>query len=103
MSIPTIVDPTGVPASIDTIIPNAAQIIERTAELITTALKLLYSRIVESAGNIIRADVRSDPTKFIARTIMTAIITAMTKLYKRTFTPIAFEKSSSKVRAKILL
>ena len=80
ISIPTIVDPTGVPQRIETIIPDAALITDMIAELMTTALKLLYSLIVDSAGKIINADVRSDPTKFMASTIITAIITAIAKL-----------------------
>ena len=36
ISMPTIVEPTGVPASIDIMMPKAAQIIDNIAELMTT-------------------------------------------------------------------
>lgn len=80
MSVATIVDPTGVPVSIEMISPSAAQSTENIAENITTDLKLLKSLIAESAGKIMSADVRSDPTRFIASTIITAITTAITIL-----------------------
>ena len=45
-----------------------------------TLLKLLNSLIAESVGKTINADVRRAPTKFMARTIITAVITAIMRL-----------------------
>jgi len=73
------------------------------AEHTMTDLKLLNTLIAESAGKIIKADIKSEPTKFIASTIITAIITAITTLYASTFLPVAFANVSSKVTANSLL
>ena len=59
--------------------------------------------MADSAGKIIRADMSSEPTRFMANTITTAIVMAISKLYKSAFVPTAFAKFSSKVTAKILL
>lgn len=99
----TMVEPTGVPARIDMMMPQNAQITERVAEKMVTALKLPNSRIAESAGKITSADIRSDPTRFMASTMITAITTAIRVLYLSAPTPVAFEKFSSKVTANILL
>ena len=96
------VAPTGVPARIEIIRPALAQISEIITEQIITLLKLLKSLIAESAGKIINAEISSEPTKFIAKTIITAITTAIRRLYKSARTPVAFAKLSSKVTAKIL-
>ena len=80
MSISTIVEPIGVPAIIEIRIPKTEHKTDIIAEPITTHLKLLKIRIVDKAGNIIRAEVSSDPTSFIAKTIIIAIITAIIKL-----------------------
>ena len=80
MSAATIVEPTGVPHKTEIIIPRAEQVTESTAEHTVTLLKLLKIRIAESAGKIISAEMRSEPTKFIASTIITATITAIMRL-----------------------
>lgn len=80
MSMSTIVDPIGVPAIIEISIPKTEHITDKMAEPITTHLKLLKIRIVDRAGNIIRAEVSSEPTSFIAKTIIIAIITAIIRL-----------------------
>ena len=98
----TIVEPTGVPAKMATRIPAREQTTEMTAAATVTVKKLLKTRIAESAGNTTSAETKSAPTRFIARTIMTAIIMAMSRLNKLTFTPVARAKFSSKVMAKIL-
>jgi len=103
ISTATMVDPTGVPRSIETRIPKTVHSIEKTTAHIVTALKLLNTRIAESAGKIIKADMSSAPTRFIARTMITAITIDRVRLYILTFTPVATAKSSSKVIAKILL
>ena len=76
----TIVEPTGVPASMDMMIPERAHVTDRTADKMVTFMKLLKSLIAESAGKIIRAEISSEPTRFIARTIITAITVAMSRL-----------------------
>ena len=96
-------EPTGVPANMDTRIPIAVQHTENITEQMTTALKLLNTRMADKAGNIIRAVVKSEPTKFIAKTMTSAVIMAMSILYCPALIPVATEKFSSNVTAKILL
>ena len=76
MSMATMVDPTGVPARIAIKIPSSEQSTEITAEATVTEKKLLKSRMAESAGNTTKADTNKAPTRFMARTMMTAIMTA---------------------------
>jgi len=76
----TIVGPIGVSAKSDIKIPKTAQSTDVTAEQTTTERKLLKTLIAESAGKITRADIRSEPTKFIARTIITATTIAVSIL-----------------------
>ena len=76
----TIVAPTGVFARIEIKIPSAAQHTERNAEQIVTDLKLLNTRIADRAGKITSAEISSEPTRFIAITIITAIIIAIIRL-----------------------
>ena len=76
----TIVAPTGVPSRIDINIPNAAQKTDTITEHIVTALKFLKTRIEQRAGNIISAEIKSAPTKFMATTMTIAIITARKRL-----------------------
>lgn len=97
------VEPTGVPNKIDKIKPKNAHTTDIIAELIVTPLKLLNTLIEDNAGKIMRADTSSEPTKFIATTITTAIIVAKKMLKTPIFVPLAFAKFSSKVTAKILL
>lgn len=65
----TIVEPTGVPPRTDTKIPSDEHKTEITAEQIITLRNVLNIRIAESAGNIINAEIKSEPTKFIASTM----------------------------------
>ena len=74
------VEPTGVPARIEMMRPVAEQITERTAEQMVTRLKLWKSRMDESAGKITSAEISSDPTRFMASTMMTAVTTAISRL-----------------------
>lgn len=103
ISAATIVAPVGVFNNMDNIIPAAAQITEIIAEQMVTLLKLLKRRIAESAGKIISAETSSEPTRFMASTIMTAVIIAIIKLYASELIPVAFEKLSSNVTLNILL
>lgn len=76
----TIVEPTGVPAKIEIKSPEIEQIDESTAEQIVTERKLLKILIAERAGKIIKAEIKSEPTRFIASTIITAMMIAITRL-----------------------
>lgn len=96
------VEPTGVETSIEMKIPKVAQITDIIAEPMITPRKLLKTPIADSAGKITKADTSNEPTKFIANTIIIAVITAMSKLYLLAFTPVASAKVSSKVTANIL-
>ena len=97
------VDPTGVENKIEIIIPISAQLTEITAEQMITLLKFKNILIADNAGKIIKAEIKSDPTRFIPRTIIIAITMAIKRLYLSAFTPVAFAKFSSNVTAKILL
>ena len=82
----------------DIMIPLEAETTETAAEQMMTC-----RRIADSAGKMINAEVRSAPTRFMARTMMTAVMTAMNRLYRDASIPVAVAKFSSKVTAKILL
>ena len=60
-------------------------------------------RMADSAGKITSAEISSEPTRFIASTITTAMMMAISRLYRSAFVPTALAKFSSKVTAKILL
>ena len=77
----TIVEPTGVPAGTEIKRPARAHVTLIITEQIVTDLKLLKTRIAERAGKITSAEIKSEPTRFIASTIITAIMIAMTRLY----------------------
>ena len=77
ISTATIAAPTGASNIIDRNIPVSAQITDTIAEQTVTDLKLLNTRIADSAGNITSAEIKSEPTSFIPTTIITAIITAI--------------------------
>ena len=102
-SVATMVDPTGVPVIMEIISPKTAHTTENTAEKTVTFLKLRNILMAESAGNMISAEISKEPTRFMASTMITAMTTAIRKLYALVRTPEAFEKLSSKVTAKILL
>ena len=74
------VEPTGVPERMATMIPNAAQNTENTAEQMVTLRKLLNTRIADNAGKMTNAEIKSEPTRFMASTMITAMITAMKRL-----------------------
>ena len=74
------VEPTGVAKRIDERMPNIAQKTDITAEKRMTDLKFLKSRMDERAGKMIRAEIKREPTRFMARTITMAIITAIKRL-----------------------
>ena len=87
ISTATMVEPTGVSPRTEIRIPSSAQITDRTAEQIVTPLKLRNRRIALMAGKMISAEIRRDPTRFIASTMITAITTAMSRLYASAFVP----------------
>ena len=103
MSAQTIVDPTGVPYRMDTRIPIKVHTTEKTAEQIVTDRKLLNTRIAASAGKMINADTKSDPTSFIETTMITAMMTAINKFIALVCAPAAFAKFSSNVTEKMRL
>ena len=74
------VEPTGVSKRIDERMPNIAQKTDITAEKRMTDLKFLKSRMDERAGKMIRAEIKREPTRFMARTITMAIIMAIKRL-----------------------
>ena len=76
----TMVEPTGVPANMEITIPDSAHITDNTEEQIVTLLKLLNNRMEDRAGKMIRADISRDPTRFIASTMITAIMIAIIRL-----------------------
>jgi hypothetical protein len=76
----TIVEPTGVPATMDKSNPIMAHTTERRQAKIVTFLKLLKICIDETAGKIIRAEIKRVPTRFMARTMIRAVTIAMTVL-----------------------
>lgn len=98
----TMVAPVGVSARIETISPKTAQITDKIEEKITTARKFLNIRIAESAGNIISAVIKSEPTNRMESTITKAVTVAINKLYAPARMPDALAKFSSNVTAKIL-
>ena len=96
-------DPTGVPASIEIMMPEKAHTTENIAEKTVTLLNVLNILMDESAGKITSAEIRSDPTRFIASTMITAMTTAIRRLYASAYVPTLLAKVSSKVTANILL
>ena len=76
----TIVLPTGVPARMEIKRPATEQITEIAAEQIVTDLKLLKILMALRAGKITKAEIKREPTRFIARTIIIAIMIAITRL-----------------------
>lgn len=102
MSAATIVEPTGVENNIANIIPHPEHITEIHTEQIITPLKFLKIRIADNAGKIINADIKREPTRFIASTIIKAVTIAISRLYAFAFMPVAVMKFSSKVTANIL-
>lgn len=103
MSTITIIAPTGAEYRIERMIPIAEALTEIIAEAITTCLKVLKTLMAESAGKIMRAAIRREPTRRIASTITTAVIVAIRRLYSSVFTPIPRVNVSSNVTANILL
>ena len=96
------VEPTGVSAIMAVSMPRTAQTSDIITEQIVTALKFLNTRIEDKAGNTTNAEINSAPTRFIANTMTTAIMTASIRLYSFALIPVAVAKSSSKVTVKIL-
>ena len=76
----TMVEPTGVPARMEIKSPETELNTDTRALHTVTLLKLLKTRIADSAGKITNALIKREPTRFMARTIITAIIQAMTRL-----------------------
>ena len=77
MLVITIVAPTGVPIRIETIIPKNAHRTDITADEITTDLNVRNTRMLDSDGNTISAEISSDPTSRIEIEITHAVSTAI--------------------------
>ena len=60
--------------------PAVALKTDNTAALIVTERNDLNNRIADNAGKITSAEIRSEPTRFIASTMITAITTAISRL-----------------------
>ena len=65
---------------IEVTIPTREQKTDKTTEHTVTDLKLLNRHIADSDGKTISAEIKREPTRFIARTIITATITAIKRL-----------------------
>ena len=96
----TIVDPTGVPARIDILIPKKAPSTDKMALTMVTILKFLNTLIADKAGKMINADTKRLPTRFMEITMMVATTIENPMLNALTLVPLLFAKSSSKVTAK---
>ena len=91
ISIITIVEPTGVPAIIEIQMPEAAPITEKNTCKNRNFLKLLKTSIEEIAGKIIKTEISSVPTRFMASTIAVAITVAITTFKRRLLIVTAFK------------
>ena len=91
-SVATMVEPTGVLARIEMMIPARAQIMLSTAANSVTERNERNRRIAARAGKMISAEISREPTRFMASTMMTAVITAITRLMASTAVPVAREK-----------
>ena len=91
------------PHTYDTDMPITRHTTAITAELITTLLNVRHTRMEVSAGKIIRLEIKSAPIIRIPSTIVTAVSTAISVLYRSAFTPVAWANVSSNVIANILL
>ncbi len=76
----TIVEPAGVKILYDRASPHIKQIDEKTAEKITTDLKLLHIRIELSEGKIRRLDISNAPMSRMPITVVMAVKRAISML-----------------------
>lgn len=80
ISTATIVAPTGVELRIEIISPLDAHVTEIIPLQIITDLKFLNTRMAERAGKTTRAEIKREPARFIASTIIIDVIIAITRL-----------------------
>ena len=73
----TTVGPMAVARIMDSTVPVSAESAAIMMVQSVTLLKLLKSLIAESAGKMMRAEAKSAPKRFIARTTVTAVMTAI--------------------------
>ncbi len=97
----TTLAPAGVDNKNDAHIPIRKQTTERIPEHITTDLKLPKTRIDESGGKIMSAEISIDPTSRMPMTIVSAERSAISIFDKSVRKPVAFAKFSSNVTEKI--
>ena len=74
------VAPTGEPATTEIKSPARVHTMEKQAEQMVTPRKLLNTRMADKAGKITKAEINSEPTRFMASTTITAITTAISRL-----------------------
>ena len=99
----TTLAPVGVSREYDAHIPTKKQQTDKTPEQMITDLNFLQIRIEDNAGKIMSAEIKSVPIILIPITIVSAVSKEITVLYTPVLSPVALEKVSSKVTAKILL
>ena len=97
----TIPAPVGTFTKYEAVRPAVKQATEIAAEHIVTPRKLLQRRMDVREGKIIRLDISSAPIRRIPTTITTAVSTEMNVLYIFVRMPVALEKLSSNVTAKM--
>ena len=76
---------------------------ETETEHISTPLNVVQTRIAVMAGKTISAEIINEPIIFMPSTIVSAVKTAISILYKFVLMPVAFEKFSSNVTANIFV
>lgn len=103
VSTATIVQPTGVPYTIATPKPVIEPMTDNDTDKTIKPLKLFDSRIADNVGSTISADTSNAPTRCVARTITVSVKSTVSTLYFFVLSLVAYEKSSSKVVAYILL
>ena len=97
----TTVAPTGVDQAKDTVSPAQKHPADVTAAQRVTPRKLRKSRMAVKAGKITREEISMAPIIRIPSTMVSAVRMARRALYRSAFRPVAREKLSSKVTAKI--
>ena len=100
-SVTTTDAPTGAASKKEAVSPAQKQAPDDTPAQITTPRKLLNSRMAVRAGKMIREEMSMAPIIRIPSTMVRAVRMLSRVLYRSTFSPVAREKLSSKVTAKI--
>lgn len=99
----TTLAPAGIEKMKDTQSPVKKHTTETIADIVTTVLNVLQTRIAVSAGKITILEMSIAPMILMPITIVIAVRSAISVLYIPVCVPVAFAKVSSNVTAKILL